>query len=90
MQDALPEQIEAGAAVHLSFDQLQPVDLTFDHAVAPRQLQRGCHCILVSSKTSSEGCKWRLFGSLQPTWPRFRVSSSDHVEQLSCYPTKRG
>jgi hypothetical protein len=64
------------------------VDLTFDQAVAPRQLQRGCHCVLVSSEASSEGCKRRLFGSLQTAWPRFGVSSSNHVEQLSSYPPK--
>jgi hypothetical protein len=33
-----PEQIEAGAAIHLPLDQLESVNLSFDGAIAPRQL----------------------------------------------------
>ncbi len=33
-----PEQIEAGAAIHLPFDQLESVDLSFNWAIAPRQM----------------------------------------------------
>ena len=33
VEDAEPEQVEAGASVHLSFEQLQSVDVAFDHAV---------------------------------------------------------
>jgi hypothetical protein len=40
MKDAQPEQIEAGATVHLAFDQLKSVNLPFDQAVAPGQMSR--------------------------------------------------
>ena len=33
--------MEAGVAVHLSFDQLEPVHLAFDLALTPRQCQGG-------------------------------------------------
>jgi hypothetical protein len=36
VQDALSEQVELRASIHLSFDQFQPVNLPFDVSVAPR------------------------------------------------------
>jgi hypothetical protein len=36
MEDSQPEQIEVGSAVHLSLDELESVDLSFDWTVAPR------------------------------------------------------
>ena len=37
MKDAQLEQIEPGAAVHLSLEQFQPVDMVLHHAIAPWQ-----------------------------------------------------
>jgi len=47
VKDAQPEQVEAGAAIHLPLDQLQTVDLPFHHPVAPGQPQRCGDSILV-------------------------------------------
>ena len=38
MEDTQPEQIEAGAAIHLPLDQLESVNLSFDGAIAPREM----------------------------------------------------
>jgi hypothetical protein len=37
---AEPQQIEAGAAVHLSLDELESVDLPFNLVLTPGRLQR--------------------------------------------------
>jgi hypothetical protein len=39
MQHPLTQQLEPASAVHHPFDQLQPVDLAFQLAIAPRQAQ---------------------------------------------------
>ena len=33
MKHSFPAQIEAGTTVHISLQELEPMDLTFDHAV---------------------------------------------------------
>jgi hypothetical protein len=40
-QDTLAEEIEAGSAEHLTFEHLDPVDVSFDHAGAPGQGEAG-------------------------------------------------
>jgi hypothetical protein len=42
------QEIEACATVHLPFDELEPVHLTFDLAVAPGQSQGGLYGLLIS------------------------------------------
>ena len=36
VEDAQPEKVEAGAAIHLSFDELESMHLSFYRTVAPR------------------------------------------------------
>ena len=47
MQHPGTQQREAGTAVHLPLDRLEPVDLAFHRAVAPRLLKRRRHRCLV-------------------------------------------
>ena len=54
LEDAQPQEVEARSAVHLAFDELEPMDLTFDVALAPRQSERLAHSVEVSFKPSSE------------------------------------
>ncbi len=39
VEHAQAEQVEAGAAIHLPFDQFQAVDVSFDRSIAPGQAQ---------------------------------------------------
>ena len=41
MEDAEPEEIEVGSAVHGTLDELEPVDVALDRSVAPGLL-KGC------------------------------------------------
>ena len=45
--DAFAEQGESGAAVHLAFEHLEPVDVALDHARAPGQGQAVAHGVVV-------------------------------------------
>jgi hypothetical protein len=47
-KNAESEQIEAGTAIHLPLDQLQAVNLTFHHTVAPGESQRLSHGFLIA------------------------------------------
>ena len=50
MKDAEAQQPEAGAAVHLPFDELKSVDLAFDVALTPWQCQGGFGRFQISFK----------------------------------------
>lgn len=41
VKNAQAEQIESGAAIHRTFDELQAVDMSFDGAIAPGLLKSG-------------------------------------------------
>lgn len=41
LQDAQPEQIEVGASIHGSFDELESMNLPFNGAIAPGLLKSG-------------------------------------------------
>src|SRR5256885_5737165 len=49
MQHAQPEQIKVGPTVHLSFLELQAVDLSFHLAVAPRRRKGRTHCRIIAA-----------------------------------------
>jgi hypothetical protein len=48
------QQIEAGAAVHLPLDELESVDLPFNVALTPGQLQRCFDGLLISCQAICE------------------------------------
>ena len=54
MKYAESQQIEAGAAVHLSLDELESVDLPFNLALTPGQLQRCFDGLLISCQAICE------------------------------------
>src|SRR3954471_13443860 len=51
---SVAQKVESGAAVHGSFDDLQPVDLPLDRIGAPGQRQGGMHGIAILTKAASE------------------------------------
>ena len=54
IQDAEAQQLEAGSAIHLAFDELEPVNLSFDVALAPRQSECFAHGVDIPFETSGE------------------------------------
>ena len=54
MQDAHPQQIQLSPAIHLSFNQLQAVDLPFGLAITPRQAECGYHRRFVNQDTADK------------------------------------
>ena len=70
MEEALGKQVELGAAVHLAFEQLQAIDLSFSLAVAPRQLQGRLNGLKVREQTDGEaahlGCGGHSAGPYNP------------------------
>jgi hypothetical protein len=55
MKDSRPQQIEFCPAIHLPFEQLQPIDLAFRLAVAPLRSQCGTHGCFIIHKSIGEG-----------------------------------
>src|SRR3954466_11904155 len=51
---SVAQEVEAGTAVHGSFDDLQPVDLSLDRTGAPGQRQGGMYGIAILAKAASE------------------------------------
>src|SRR3954462_6247470 len=51
---SVAQEVESGAAVHGSFDDLQPVDLPLDWTGAPGQRQGGMHGIAILTQAASE------------------------------------
>src|SRR6187397_2248678 len=46
------QQVKTGPSVHLPLDDLEPVDLTLDLAVAPRLGQGGAHRVLIAPEAN--------------------------------------
>src|SRR5215472_2127925 len=53
--DSLAEKVEAGAAIHLAFDHLDPVDVALDRAGAVGQGQAVAHGGVVLLEPGGEG-----------------------------------
>jgi hypothetical protein len=70
MDDAFAEEVEAGAAVHLPFDCLDPVDVAFGGAGAVGQGQSGGDRGQVEADSFGEGVQFGLvvsLGALEPS-----------------------
>src|SRR6266487_6327405 len=69
MDDAFAQQVEAGAAVHLSFDRFEPVDVAFGGAGAVGQGEPGGDGGHVLADPGGEGVQFGLvvgFDALEP------------------------
>ena len=53
-QDSFAEQVEAGSAIHLSFEHLDPVDAAFDGSGAEGQVQSGGHRVEIGGYAVDE------------------------------------
>ena len=54
VEDAEAEKIEAGAAIHGTLDELEPMDVAFDRSIAPWLLEGGQDSGFVPAKVSGE------------------------------------
>lgn len=54
--DASTEEVEAGAALHGSLDQLEAVNNFFDRTIAPVVLESGANSSFISGEMFGKGC----------------------------------
>ena len=73
VQDALPQQIEVGPAVHLPFEHLQPVDLSLCLAIAPRQEECGVDGGMVTLEVVGKMDELLDSGATGPLQPAIQV-----------------
>ena len=76
VKDALPEQVEAGAAVHGALDQLQAVHLPLDRPVAPRLADGRVDSGLVLPQPGDEATEFTRGGRLQPRLQCGRIAGA--------------
>src|ERR1019366_9039759 len=85
MQHPRPQQGETCAAIHLSLEVLQPVDLALGLAVAPGQAKGGSHCGDVRLQASTESLQlWHSAGQdlLQPAIEPLGVALTDQAKEF--------
>src|ERR1039457_7347894 len=70
--DAFAQQVEAGAAVHLAFDHLDPGDVAFHGAGAVGQGEPGGDGVLVAADAVGEGVQFGLVVGLGGGEPAFQ------------------
>jgi len=97
VQDSLPEEVEASAAIHGSFQHFQPVDLSLCWAGCPRHIERGLHSTEITAQASNkplQRCSGRVFEHriqafravaaydlVQPLCHRDAVGEARHLHQ---------
>jgi len=59
MQNAQPEEVELGAAIHVALDNLQAIDMPFNRAVTPLKFQGSTDSAIVLAQTCCEGLELR-------------------------------
>ena len=84
IDDAESKQIEFGAAIHGAFDQLQPVDMTFDWSVAPRMLKSGKKCSLILAKMLGKAGQQARLRIFFPWPPCNRIPLPNDAHELPC------
>ena len=84
MDDAQSKQIEVCAAIHGAFDQLQTMNVSFHHAIAPRLLKDSQnHYLVVAEVLGEEGQRAGL-RCLTPVRPGSGIALPDDAKELPC------
>lgn len=76
-------QVEIGPSVHLPLDDLEPVDLALDLAVAPRLGKSGTHRVLIVPETGGERRQGAGLRLAQPTVERIGHLVLDHRHEAA-------
>ena len=66
MEDALAQQVELGAAVHATLDQLEAVDLPLDRSVAPGLAHGRAHGCLILPEPDGKGAELGCGDGVEP------------------------
>src|SRR5215204_5262264 len=87
MKHPRPEQIELGTPVHLTLDQLEPVDLPLELAIAPLVYDGVTHCLVVLADPFGESDE--LFqltprSGAQPRREQLGLSLAHHLREAEC------
>ena len=93
MQHADGQQVELGSAVHLLLEVLEPVDVAFGLAVAPRRAEGGSHGRQVSVEASSQAPQLGDRAGACPRQPAVEageVPAVDEAEEPLCQTARFG
>ena len=77
------QQVEPGPSVHLPLDDLEPVDLALDLAVAPRLGQGGAHRVLIAPEAGGERRQGAGLRLAQPAVERIGHLVLDHRHEAA-------
>ena len=78
---AQAQEVEAGSAVHLAFDELEPMDLAFDVTLGPGQFESCAHGVDVSFHARGEACQGGVSCSFQPSLQRIQAAFAKDAEE---------
>jgi hypothetical protein len=78
----VPQELEAGPAVHLPFDRLQPADLPLHRRGAPAQGQRGLYRRKIAPQAIGEALQRRRSRHGDPTVERLDIPLPHHGTEL--------
>src|SRR5215471_470922 len=80
-QHAFAKEVEGAAAIHLAFDQFEPVDVAFDRTRTPMHSEAGVHRLPITVKVAAEAAKLRRTGALNIGDPVLEVGSTSLADQ---------
>ena len=81
MKHSESEQVEAGSAIHLALDELEPVDLAFDVALTPWQSEGLAHGIDVPFEACGEALQGGTSCGFKPCWQRLQAAFAEDAEE---------
>src|SRR3954470_7805217 len=82
MKNAAAQQVEFGAAVRLSLQQFQPVDLAFDGTIAPRLRQGGPNRRKIAGNSGNEAVQGRGSRRRQPSLERGHIPLAQNAAEF--------
>src|SRR5512135_762642 len=84
MEHSKLEKIKLSSTIHASFNELKPVDVTFERTIAPGQRQSctdGVSIFLDASDKRLKGFKMTGFDFRQPSIKLFSCALTDHLQK---------
>jgi hypothetical protein len=84
-EKASGQQIEPRSAIHVPLQHLQPIALTFDGSLTPRQRHRrldGSHVRPKPFSKAPEGRERARGSASQPWLERYRLAAADHAGKV--------
>ncbi|MDM0116823.1 hypothetical protein QTI66_32345 [Variovorax sp. J22R133] len=86
MKHAYAQKVELGAAVHLTLEELEPVDLPLDLAAAPLGSEGRAHCGQISLEARCESTHFRhvaITGLGQPAIESVKVATVNQAKKVA-------